>query len=291
MNGRFKNFFILSLLLSATTWVEQPRAATQEFHFSKEELELDVDDATARDPSLEERGAELQADGIFPGAELDLDKNLGGYRNFAAPRDAILKIKVYQKSSVIGHQFLVAYYNNQIKFIYPVSAGASGTPIGHYPRVTQFKDFWSSSHGPANSHNMDRAMYFIQNNISGWAIHATPPSNYKYIGNPASHGCVRLYRPHADEIYFFAKQLGQENVSIDIYGTRNPPENEADEIRKEVDQKLREIAAFNVQRDKALAEAAAQKAKQSAKESKKAQKSKTENPAPTKKRRFLFWTF
>lgn len=287
MNGFFKNFFIVTLLLSMALVATPSRAAESEFHFTKEELELDVDDATARDPSLEERGADLQADGIFPGSEIDLGHGFGSYRNFAAPRNAILKIQVYQKSSVIGHQFLVAYYNNQIKFIYPVSAGANGTPIGHYSRVTQFKDFWSSTHGPANSHNMDRAMYFIQNHISGWAIHATPPYNYKFIGNPASNGCVRLYRPHADEIYFFAKQLGQDNVSIDIFGTRNPPEHEADEIRKEVDSKLREIAAFNQQRDKALAEAAAQKAKLTAKETKKAQK----NSAPTKKRRFLFWTF
>lgn len=234
-------------------------AGASEYRFSEAELELDVDDATAFDPSLEERAESLQADAwlsYFPQLlEKVWDDTQAQGRFISTRSDAplpLLQFQVYLNASDVGKQFLIAYYNNQIRNIFPVSGGRSGTPLGHYHPVLQFKDEWSSTHGRPNSHNMDRAIYFIQTAKSGWAIHTTVPSHYAELGGPASMGCVRLFRKHADENYWFAKQLGRSGVSIDIFGKRNPPPEITDLVRTEVQKGLDEIAAFNVQRAEAL---------------------------------------
>ena len=52
-----------------------------------------------------------------------------------------------------------------------------------------------------HSHQYDVDMPWAMQYLSGHFIHATSPPFYKLLGRPASHGCIRLHRQDARELY------------------------------------------------------------------------------------------
>jgi lipoprotein-anchoring transpeptidase ErfK/SrfK len=50
----------------------------------------------------------------------------------------------------------------------------------------------------------------------GFAIHGTMRSNWKYLGQRASHGCVRLHPDNAFIVNRLVRQYGVENTWIQV---------------------------------------------------------------------------
>lgn len=84
------------------------------------------------------------------------------------------------------------------------------TPTGFYaPNVIDAK-------ARSNSYQADmpNAVWFIRER--GYAIHATGKSNYRILGQRASHGCIRLTLDHSKILFNLVKDLGRQMVvSID----------------------------------------------------------------------------
>jgi hypothetical protein len=99
------------------------------------------------------------------------------------------------------HQRLYALVGGHIAAVYLVSTGTrhrdGGGPtpamMTHIVRKTPYA--WSRKY--------ESPMHYW-NAISGdgaYGIHATVPGNYRALGRPASHGCIRLHRDDAEEFY------------------------------------------------------------------------------------------
>lgn len=50
----------------------------------------------------------------------------------------------------------------------------------------------------------------------GYAIHGTTPGNFRKLGTPASHGCIRLHPDNARLLYELVKMAGIENTWISV---------------------------------------------------------------------------
>jgi hypothetical protein len=91
-----------------------------------------------------------------------------------------------------------------------ISSGRSGyrTIRGNY-RPYMLKTYhWSRKYGG----HMPNAIFFK----GGFAIHGTTAVNR--LGNPASHGCIRLAPGHARELFAMVKRHGQRSTRIAING-------------------------------------------------------------------------
>lgn len=105
------------------------------------------------------------------------------------------------------------------------STGKGGTPdMETTINAARIYDEYMSKASPGGDYNglgnMPYAV-FIKYGKGGYAVHGTPKSNWKYLGKPASHGCVRV---HPDNGYTFnrmvrpiASQFGSSGVWISIH--------------------------------------------------------------------------
>lgn len=66
-------------------------------------------------------------------------------------------------------------------------------PVGVFRVIRKIPMYWSNEYQVW----MTNALQFYQ----GHFIHGTYPSEYQYLGKPASHGCIRLDRTDAKELY------------------------------------------------------------------------------------------
>ena len=94
--------------------------------------------------------------------------------------------------------------------VWKISSGRSGyeTPIGHFSVMRMEKDHHSDEYDQAP---MPYALFFSPR---GLAIHGTFE---KGLGRPASHGCVRLAVPHAQQLYNWVEEEG--GAQVDIIGS------------------------------------------------------------------------
>ncbi len=115
-------------------------------------------------------------------------------------------------------QTLYLYVNGELAATWKVSTGlpGSGTPNMDRNPNGRIYDRYTSNKFPGGNYrglgNMPYAV-FIQ---GGFAIHGTPESNWKKLGQKASHGCVRI---HPDNAFYFnrlVRQNGIKNVWITI---------------------------------------------------------------------------
>lgn len=102
---------------------------------------------------------------------------------------------------------------------WPVSTGRPGfdTPNGKFKAFRMEKDHFSKEWDDAP---MPFSIFFTQ---KGHAIHGYLDT--KNIGRPASHGCVRLTRAHAEKLYDLVEQEGVLNTTVILTGatpTRAP---------------------------------------------------------------------
>ena len=98
------------------------------------------------------------------------------------------------------------------RYVWPVSTGAPGysTPSGTYT-ARSMNEIWYSKQW--DNAPMPHAVFFTR---EGHAIHAT--NEVKRLGNPASHGCVRLSPQNAATLYDLVEETGLENTQVILAG-------------------------------------------------------------------------
>jgi hypothetical protein len=100
--------------------------------------------------------------------------------------------------------------------VWPVSTGTRGyeTPSGQYTPFRMEKDHFSREWDDAP---MPHSIFFT---ARGHAIHGT--EHVRRIGQPASHGCVRLEPENARALFALVKQEGTANVRVVLFGQTGP---------------------------------------------------------------------
>jgi hypothetical protein len=141
----------------------------------------------------------------------------------AAPASAKVLI-VVDKST---QQMTVSVDGTQ-RWTWPVSTGQLGhdTPAGDYTAFRMEAEHFSKEWDDAP---MPHSIFFTQR---GHAIHGY--LNPSHIGQPASHGCVRLNADNATKLFALVEAQGMSNTKVEITGDvrvalarRGLPANEA----------------------------------------------------------------
>jgi L,D-transpeptidase catalytic domain len=98
------------------------------------------------------------------------------------------------------------------RYVWPVSTGQPGysTPSGTYT-ARSMNEMWYSKQW--DNAPMPHAVFFTR---EGHAIHGT--NEVKRLGNPASHGCVRISPQNATTLYELVEDAGLENTQIILAG-------------------------------------------------------------------------
>ena len=95
------------------------------------------------------------------------------------------------------------------RYSWPVSTARRGyrTPTGSY-RPTALMRYHRSSIYEGSP--MPHSIFFLR----GYAIHGSYET--KYLGRPASHGCVRLHPSNAAALYSLVQRYGPSRTTIRI---------------------------------------------------------------------------
>jgi hypothetical protein len=133
-------------------------------------------------------------------------RGLGESIGLLAGRSPNVVIEIFQASRDVGQQFLVARQYGRIRYVFAVSGGGHGksTPGGTFGVTRQNWRHMSSLYPSAGENNMDHVTFFV----GGVGFHSTTMGAYRKLGQPDSHGCVRLGRPQARKIYTLIKGNG-----------------------------------------------------------------------------------
>ena len=124
----------------------------------------------------------------------------------AAPSEAANKI-VARVS--ISEQRMEVIVDGRTTFEWKVSTGGKGyvTPTGSF-KPTRMHEMWYSK--TYDNAPMPHSVFFHE----GYAVHAT--NAIKRLGQPASHGCIRLHPNDAEDFYTLVQTFGPSNTSIVI---------------------------------------------------------------------------
>lgn len=109
----------------------------------------------------------------------------------------------------LSRQSMVVSVDGQTQYQWDVSSGKRGyrTPTGSYGPISMHRRYFSRKYDNAP---MPYSIFFR----GGYAIHGT--NHVSALGNPASHGCVRLSVEHAQMLYELVRQHGSGNTRIRI---------------------------------------------------------------------------
>lgn len=109
----------------------------------------------------------------------------------------------------LSDQRMRVYINGFPRHSWPVSTARRGyrTPTGTFRPGRMYKRYYSKKY-----HNspMPYSVFFY----GGYAIHGT--TAVKYLGRPASHGCVRLHPDNAKRLFSLITANGKQNAKIII---------------------------------------------------------------------------
>lgn len=111
------------------------------------------------------------------------------------------------------NQVMTVAVDGAVKYRWPVSSGlpAYETPNGTHKAFRLEVDHYSKEFDDAP---MPHSIFFTKR---GHAIHGTDSVNR--LGNPASHGCVRLSRANAATLFALVKQQGVLNTTVTLSGS------------------------------------------------------------------------
>ena len=131
-----------------------------------------------------------------------------------APRKApapTLRVKIDLSS-----QRLELHYDGRRQESWPISSGREGypTPRGVYRPQWASKMWYSRKYDNAP---MPHAVFFT----GGVAVHGT--QSVGALGQPASHGCVRLAPANAARFYALVHKHGYARTRIEVFGTPPAP--------------------------------------------------------------------
>lgn len=106
-------------------------------------------------------------------------------------------------------QTMEVYVGGSLRHRWPVSTGRDGydTPGGSY-RPQRLEKMWYSKQ--YDDTPMPNAVFFHE----GYAIHGT--NETRRLGNPASHGCIRLHPRHAAQLFSLVQDHGYGGTRINI---------------------------------------------------------------------------
>ena len=109
----------------------------------------------------------------------------------------------------ISQQRMNVYVNGSRRYSWRVSTGRGRyrTPVGSFRPTVLRKMHYSSIY---NNAPMPYSVFFY----GGYAVHGT--NQTKYLGRPASHGCVRLHPSNAARLYSLVKRYGRSKSRIVI---------------------------------------------------------------------------
>jgi lipoprotein-anchoring transpeptidase ErfK/SrfK len=112
----------------------------------------------------------------------------------------------------LARQTMTVSEHGDVKYTWPISSGTSEHPT---PRGT-FRPQWTAKMWYSKKYDnapMPNAVFIS----GGVAIHATPYT--RYLGSPASHGCIRLAPGNAATFYRLVHQHGLKATKVSVYGT------------------------------------------------------------------------
>jgi lipoprotein-anchoring transpeptidase ErfK/SrfK len=109
----------------------------------------------------------------------------------------------------ISAQRMNVYVDGIPRYNWPVSTARPGyrTPTGTFRPTALFRYHASTIYSGSP---MPYSIFFLR----GYAIHGSYET--KYLGRPASHGCIRLHPANAAMLYSLVKQYGAGNTLIEI---------------------------------------------------------------------------
>lgn len=109
----------------------------------------------------------------------------------------------------LSDQRMYVSIGGKYAYTWRVSTGKRGyrTPTGSYRPTRMYREYYSRKY---NNSPMPHSIFFR----GGYAIHGT--GYIKYLGRPASHGCVRLHPSHARTLYNLVRKHGRGNTRIRI---------------------------------------------------------------------------
>lgn len=109
----------------------------------------------------------------------------------------------------ISSQRMSVYVDGMPRYTWLVSTARPGyrTPTGTF-RPTAVVRYHASTIYSGSP--MPYSIFFLR----GYAIHGSYET--KYLGRPASHGCIRLHPANAAVLYSLVKQYGPSNTLIEI---------------------------------------------------------------------------
>ena len=107
----------------------------------------------------------------------------------------------------VSRQMMTVSEDGYVLYSWPVSTARKGyhTPRGSF-RPTRLHEMWYSR--KYENSPMPYSIFFL----GGYAIHGTDA--VRYLGRPASHGCIRLHPANARALYQLVKQRGAKNTRI-----------------------------------------------------------------------------
>jgi lipoprotein-anchoring transpeptidase ErfK/SrfK len=119
---------------------------------------------------------------------------------------------------VKSEQKLYLFLNGEPLDTFDVSTGAAGyeTPnLNLRPSGPIFQKYSSKKFPGGNYQGLGNMPYavFLR---GGYAIHGTTTGNFSRLGNPASHGCVRLHPDNARVFNELVREVGLENTWVKI---------------------------------------------------------------------------
>jgi len=109
----------------------------------------------------------------------------------------------------LSSQRMNVYVDGAARYSWPVSAARPGyrTPVGTFKPTALVRYHRSTIYSGSP---MPYSIFFLR----GYAIHGSYET--KYLGHPASHGCIRLHPSNAAALYSLVKQHGAGNTVIQI---------------------------------------------------------------------------
>jgi lipoprotein-anchoring transpeptidase ErfK/SrfK len=112
----------------------------------------------------------------------------------------------------LSKQVLTVLVHGKVRHSWPISSGRYEfpTPVGTFQPEWSAKMWYSKKYDDAP---MPHAVFFK----NGAAIHATNATGM--LGNPASHGCVRLSPSNAAQFYALVQSHGMVHTRIAVSGT------------------------------------------------------------------------
>ncbi len=117
-----------------------------------------------------------------------------------------------------SEQKLYLYVDQQLISTWAVSTGDANheTPLLDVHPDGRIYDQYSSTKFPGGDFNGLGNMPYAVFLYNGFAIHGTPPGNWKNLGKKASHGCVRSHPDNALTFNLLVRQYGVNAVWVQI---------------------------------------------------------------------------